>query len=357
MVMSQQQTEPAVGAGLMPRMASPVRPFWNSAWELVFDRIEEQPVVHVAVRALTVADYPRSSGENPEHIEALAAVPDELPPIIVHRETMCVIDGVHRLEAAKLRGLEFIAARLFDGNEADAFVLAVRSNIAHGLPLSLADRKTAAGRIIDSHSQWSDRMIASVTGLAPRTVGDLRASLAATSDPAIGRIGRDGRVRPVDGSEGRRLAFKIMSDNPSLSLRQVARAAGISPETVRDVRNRLNGGDGPVPERHKRDGATSGRERRAEPRASGRLTHHRPAQDLTHTIERLKADPALRLTETGRSLLRLLQIHVVKAEEWEKLKDGVPPHCSQAIADLAKECSYRWARLAETIEQRVSNIA
>jgi hypothetical protein len=75
------------------------------------------------------------------------------------------------------------------------------------------------------------------------------------------------------------------------------------------------------------------------------------------TIERLKADPAIRLTETGRSLLRLLQMHVVKAEEWEKISESVPQHCSQAIAELAKECSYRWARLAERVEQRVSNLA
>jgi ParB-like chromosome segregation protein Spo0J len=342
----------------MSRVQGPAPTRWNSAWELAFDKIEQQPIIRVAVRALSVADSPRRSGENLEHIQVLAAVSDALPPIIVHRGTMRVIDGVHRLRAAKLRKQEFIDVIFFEGSDADAFVVAVRSNVVHGLPLSLADRKSAAGRIIESHPQWSDRMIASVAGLAPRTVGDLRASLASPSDRMIDRIGRDGRVRPIDGSEGRRLAFKIMSDNPSLSLRQVARAAGISPETARDVRSRLNGGDGPVPERHKRDqaGLGTGHERRAELRPNGKVPR-RPPQDQTQTIERLKADPALRLTETGRSLLRLLQIHVVKAEEWEKIGDSVPQHCSEAIAELAKECSYRWARLAERVEQRVSNIA
>ncbi|MEV4256382.1 helix-turn-helix domain-containing protein, partial [Spirillospora sp. NPDC049652] len=201
---------------------------------------EEKTVVRVEIAALSTRDSPRVLGEDPDHVEALAAVQDELPPILVHRATMNVIDGMHRLRAARLRGDDRIPVRFFDGDAADAFVVAVQHNIAHGLPLSLADRKSAAERIIASHPQWSDRRIASATGIAPGTVAEIRRRTRGTADV---RIGQDGRARPVNGVEGRRQAAELIRKEPGLSLRQVARAVGISPETVRDVRNRLNQGD------------------------------------------------------------------------------------------------------------------
>jgi ParB/Sulfiredoxin domain len=346
------------GGNLRAQATDPVRHLRNAGWEPELGEIDRQPATWVPVRSLSVAGSPRGSGENLEHVQALAAAQGELPPLIVHRGTMRVIDGVHRLQAAKLRREERIAVRFFDGSEADAFVLAVRANIAHGLPLSLADRKAAAARIMGSHPQWSDRMIASVAGLAPRTVAEIRGGPDTAAVAGQHRIGRDGRVRPVDGSVGRRLAFKIMSDNPSLSLRQVAQAAGISPETVRDVRNRLHRGDDPVPRRHRRDRTGQSRPQAGRPVPRGSAGKPDGAEaGQAQAIERLRADPALRLTETGRALLRLLQIHAVKAEDWQKISENAPAHCSHIIATLARECSYMWRDLAERVEQRAANIA
>ena len=123
------------------------------------------PVTTVAVAEVRGGHSPRQGGENLEHVQSLADATGELPPIIVRREDMRVVDGMHRLRAARLRGDERIAVRFFDGGDDEAFVLAVRTNVTHGLPLSLADRKAAAARIIASHAHWSDRMIATVTGL------------------------------------------------------------------------------------------------------------------------------------------------------------------------------------------------
>jgi hypothetical protein len=57
---------------------------------------------------------------------------------------MRVIDGMYRLLAARMRGDSEIEARFFEGDDASSYVLAVKSNVEHGLPLSLADRKVAA---------------------------------------------------------------------------------------------------------------------------------------------------------------------------------------------------------------------
>ncbi|CAM5630766.1 hypothetical protein SALBM135S_00340 [Streptomyces alboniger] len=206
-------------------------------------------VVEVEIGSLSAADSPRTSGVDQEHVEALAVVETPLPPITVHRPTMRVIDGLHRLRAAELRGQRKISVKYFDGAEDDAFVLAVESNVTHGLPLTTDDRKSAAARIIASHPQWSDRMIASVSGIAAGTVADIRRRDFGGGPGDSSRIGHDGRVRPVNGAEGRRIASELIARDPTLSLRQVARVAAISPETVRDVRNRMMRGEDPLTRR------------------------------------------------------------------------------------------------------------
>jgi hypothetical protein len=57
-----------------------------------------------------------------------------LPPLLVDRRSMRVIDGMHRLMAALLKKRETIDVEFFDGSYADAFLLAVEANVAHGLP-------------------------------------------------------------------------------------------------------------------------------------------------------------------------------------------------------------------------------
>jgi ParB-like chromosome segregation protein Spo0J len=196
----------------------------------------------VPIRLLYEADSPRLCGESPEHTRVLLESQAELPPIIVHRQTMRVIDGMHRLRAACLAGRDTIDVRFFDGSVEDSFVQAVMANNKHGLPLSLADRKAAATRIVTSHPHWSDRTIARVAGLAPKTVGAIRkrdGSGAAT----VTRIGRDGRARPLNTAERRRLAGEIIARQPEASLRTVAMQAGISPTTVRDVRDKIRAGE------------------------------------------------------------------------------------------------------------------
>ncbi|MEV0259155.1 ParB/RepB/Spo0J family partition protein [Streptomyces sp. NPDC050732] len=185
------------------------------------------------------ADSPRLVGENVDHIRVLAESGADLPPILVHRVTMRVIDGMHRLRATVLRGEREIAVRFLDGHESDVFIVAVQANTTHGLPLSRADRNAAATRIIHSHPQWSDRMIASFAGLSPKTVGSIRRRLGDDLPPAPVRIGRDGRTRPVDSSGVRAATGEFIRTHPDATLRQIAGAAGVSRATARDVRRRL----------------------------------------------------------------------------------------------------------------------
>lgn len=289
----------------------------------------------VPISSLKLDGSPRLNGESREHVQALAELEVTLPPITVHRATGRVIDGVHRVRAAQLRGESLIKARYFDGEEVDAFVLAVRENSAHGLPLSNTDRRSAASRILGTHPHWSDRAIATSTGLSTRTVAALRNQQGNSMTQSATRLGRDGKLRPLDCAEGRRRAGELLTASPDASLRQVARATGLSPTTVRDVKDRLSRGEDPVP------GAplTQGQQRSRQPRQPSAL-------DPLVVLRRLNSDPALRSNEMGRVLLRTLSMQVIDAQLRQRLVENIPAHCIDSIVWLASECATSWTNFA-----------
>ncbi len=58
------------------------------------------PAVMVAVNSLRMAYSLRLNGESGEHVQVLAGSLGCLPPILVHRPSLQIIDGMHRLRAA-----------------------------------------------------------------------------------------------------------------------------------------------------------------------------------------------------------------------------------------------------------------
>lgn len=300
--------------------------------------------MNIAITALSPPDSPRLGGTDPEHVRALAETDERLPAITVHRSTMRVIDGMHRVRAALQRGESHIDAVFFEGSEADAFVLAVKSNVSHGLPLPADDRVRAAERIIESHSSWSDRTIASVSGLAAKTVASIRQRLSGDGAAPDKRVGRDGRVRPVNSAEGRRRAGKLIGEKPDASLREIADGAGIAVATARDVRQRVRAGEDPVPPQ----------QRRTEQR---QLPADEPFPELyavriASNWQNLKRDPSLRYSQTGRTILRLMDPHTMSADNWQQLVDNVPSHCADAVADLARLCAEALQCFAQQVDER-----
>jgi hypothetical protein len=139
-----------------------------------------------------------------------------------------------------------VAAVRFLGTRDEAFVESVRRNVDHGLPLTLADRRRAAHRVLAGHPDWSDRRIGSLCGLSGKSVGRLRRReySGGCGTPGVvvdlqWRVGRDGKTRPVQPGEVRDRIRRALDENPHGSLRAIAAMAGSSPETVRTVRAHL----------------------------------------------------------------------------------------------------------------------
>ncbi|SFP29682.1 Chromosome segregation protein Spo0J, contains ParB-like nuclease domain [Actinomadura madurae] len=297
-------------------------------------------MARIPIASLVTAGSPRLEGEDAEHVRVLADAGGALPPIVVHLPSRRVIDGMHRLRAAILRGEEEIDARFFHGTEADVFLLSVAANIQHGLPLSQRDRMAAAERIFVTHPEWSDRMVAIVVGMSNKKVGRLRRQVAGDIPQPAVRIGRDGRVRPVDGSAGRERAAKLIARDPDASLRRIAREAGISPATAADVRDRVRRGEDPVLPRHgARAKAAESEAVTGKPAELGDPVPMAPSitviAELVTGFERLRRDPSLRFTEAGRALLRMFEACLAVVRHEETIKKGLPPHCLSSMAELS----------------------
>jgi len=308
-----------------------------------------RPTEELAVFELLAADSPRLDGVDIQHAQLLADLEGDLPPILVNRRTMRVIDGMHRLRAAMIGGQEKIQAKLFDGTDDDAFLLAVKMNTTHGLRLTLADRRAAAERIIRSHSQLSDRAIAASTGLAARTVATIRRRSTDDVPQSNVRLGQDGRARPMDSSEGRRVASKVIAAHPAASLRKIAKEAGISISTARDVRQRIRAGDDPAPaRRHALAGGAI-----PEPVGSSTFVVQPSSEPGQQSIlDGLRRDPSLRYTDFGRSFLRWLSSRTVTRAECRRLANDLSPHCAILVGKIAQECASTWAEFAYELDRR-----
>ncbi|KOG26218.1 ParB N-terminal domain-containing protein [Streptomyces wedmorensis] len=398
-------------AVLITSAFSPVRSeSTEAATRSEFDlkNFEKLPARDVPVSALSPGVSLRQSGTDAAHIQLLvdAAGSAELPPILVQMDGYRIIDGLHRLEAARLRGDVSIKARFLDCSNSEALVIAMKANGSHGLPLSKADRVSGAQRVLSSHPDWSDRAIAGITGLSAKTIASLRDRTSEGAPLDGKRIGRDGRRRPVDAGEGRRRAAEYITAHPNAPLRQVARETDVSLGTVHDVSARLRRGDSP-----ERDGRQT-QAARPEPvqpvrsvqsvrpvqavpavqsvptvrqqvrlpgeaaRPAGaaacgtargplRVAPHpdaAPAPRRNHTeappawatvAAKMATDPAIRYNAGGREFLRWMQLHATDPDEdWRELVDAVPPHWLGVIAPIAERISREWSLLAEQLKTK-----
>ncbi|QDY80226.1 transcriptional regulator [Streptomyces qinzhouensis] len=238
---------------------------------------------------------------------------------------------------------------IFEGTSEDAFLRAVEASIEHDLPLTQADRAGAALRILTSNPAMSDRAIAQSVGLGARAVAELRRSSDAVPKANF-RIGRDGKVRPLNGAKGRLRVAELMKENPGASLRQVARTAGVSPATALDVRRRLERGAEPVPNRR---GAVECREEPSVEAAGrpGRVPTSAGAPSAT-TLGKLMRDPSLRQSELGRRLLRLFRENELGANDMSELVASVPSHCVELVVEVSRRNSRIWEEFAEELRRR-----
>jgi ParB-like chromosome segregation protein Spo0J len=285
------------------------------------------------ISQLTRTLTPRTRPVDVRHARALALSYRELPPILVHRETMAVIDGVHRLMAARLLGEESVPIEFFDGSERDGFVAGVRANSGHGKPLSLDERKRAARRILAWSPEWSDRKVAELCWLSARTVAAIRARATGQLPQLSARVGRDGKQRPNDPTLVRLRIAALVERHPDASSRAVAAEVMTSQATVLDVRRRIARGENPLPARLR---AT------AEPAPTIADSGPLPAMD----------DAALTATKEALQFSQWFDRSSVTNDDVETYFEAVPRSRVYVVADEARRRSTVWQWFATLVEGR-----
>jgi hypothetical protein len=112
-----------------------------------------------------------------DYARTYTASPQKMPPL-----TVCVIDdkfflldGFHRLQAAKQVNLEVLPATVHeDMAQDDALCLAAQQNQTNGVRRSNAYKRRQAEEILRLYPQWSDRKIAKHVNIDHKFVGEVR---------------------------------------------------------------------------------------------------------------------------------------------------------------------------------------
>ncbi|MHB8466465.1 MAG: hypothetical protein ACYDH6_23125 [Acidimicrobiales bacterium] len=293
----------------------------------------------IALADLRLGPSLRAGGIDPGHVQALKELAGRWPPIVIASAERTVVDGLHRVHAALALGLTRLPCVFFAGDEDDAYAEFVRCNTAHGLPLTFQEREAAAGRLLRSHAEWSDRRIASICALSPGTVARVRAVRArptAAGEQLDTRVGLDGRSRPVDRRELRARIAEALRANPRASLRGIAAQVGTSPTTVRSVRGELGGGLG-----------VGG----ADVQAGEDEAWIAAFNQMVDSGAEWAPDAAVLSTEEGAGFADWFTRTAI-ADEWWAFVGTVPYSRVYEIADEARRRADHWTGFARALEAR-----
>jgi ParB-like chromosome segregation protein Spo0J len=186
-----------------------------------------------------------------------------LPPVNIQEGTGVLVDGFHRVEAARRLGVETIPVKMLDIPDEELHLYAGLANCEHGRALSRTERNKFVVRLSDAYG-WSAEKVAKVVGISPSSVGlairehrynkELSERLGeevqivnSSHVQALYRVGdeqrsrlldaialktdEDGRPRPLTGSELKLLVDRMEDlGTPAEELRRLLEDPLIRPE-------------------------------------------------------------------------------------------------------------------------------
>jgi len=103
------------------------------------------------------------------------------PPVVLFNDgaKKYLVDGFHRLYAAKRIGRDRIQAEIHSGSKHAGFLYSLRANATHGLQRSNEDKRHGVLKLLEDfeYSDKSDREIAALCAVSHTFVGKIRASI------------------------------------------------------------------------------------------------------------------------------------------------------------------------------------
>jgi hypothetical protein len=107
------------------------------------------------------------------------------PPVVLFDDgdKKYLVDGFHRVYAAKRVGRDHIQAELHRGSKHEGFMFSLRANAAHGLQRSNEDKRHGVLKLLEDfeYSDKSDREIAALCAVSHTFVARIRAGMKTAS--------------------------------------------------------------------------------------------------------------------------------------------------------------------------------
>lgn len=135
-----------------------------------------------------------------EYTDVYRADPLRMPPVAVTYDGSAywLVDGFHRLEAAKTAGLDHMRAIVEPGTQADAQWRSYAANASHGLRRTNADKERAIRAALRhaNAATLSNSALAAHLGVTDKSVAKYRQEMESTSEipKSTVRTGADGRT-------------------------------------------------------------------------------------------------------------------------------------------------------------------
>jgi hypothetical protein len=193
----------------------------------------------------------------------------------------------------------------------------------------LQERQQAAVRVLRIHPEWSDRAIARLCGLSPKTVGARRQR--GEFAQLKYRVGLDGKTRRVDASIDKRRQRRN-GTSPQVAVLPERDASASSGETSAGK------------------GAQMRRQVAAEP-PSGWWHGESPASSRPKQL--LMKDAAWQSTDAGRAFARWFDTHQVVGDDWVGCVGQLPLSRLIEVGEAARSSAATWQHLADAVEARL----
>jgi hypothetical protein len=127
----------------------------------------------------------------------------DFPPLDVFYDgtTYWLADGFHRFYGAREAGLKTVPCTVHNGSQREAILFAVGANQANGQRRTNADKRRAVETLLNDEEwvKWSDREIAEKAGVSHQTVNNIRGELSKVDSCASARTANE----PRKGKDGK----------------------------------------------------------------------------------------------------------------------------------------------------------
>jgi len=176
--------------------------------------------VNISDLKLDNSIWPRSSLDE-EAIERYRDCLEDLPPIVVDKETMTVLDGWHRVEAHKREGIETISVKYETCPPHLFLARAYALNARHGLPVNNEVRDqiiVALRQGKDGYDAMGEKEIADIMGISQGRVAQVLINLLGANTFISDKAKVREAVRMfLQGMSHRKIADKFGVSQPTIS--------------------------------------------------------------------------------------------------------------------------------------------